>query len=583
MSIVSCFVAWQHVSRYGARFFPDLLLRLTSTHAGLLPVVLMLEARRGRGFTRAEDVWKAGTLLAQLLLFRRLLRGAFDAMRTEPVAALKNVAGAALRFFKTLPYVREKVAAELSTTVSLIEDKILGDAPDCGANMRTLRKVGRSKDEVMAMLRQARSVQDDFDSGKAAGGIYHVEAEELTVLQNEAAAIYSCSNALYPGVFPGLRKFEAEIVSMVLHMLNGDPARGHCGVLTSGGTESVLMAVLAHREFYREHRGVTAPEIVACTTAHAALDKACHYFGITLIHIEPEVGTMQLPLDAVARALTANTIMVYTSAPGYPHGVVDNISAIAQIAERAGVGCHVDNCLGGFLMSALKEQGLLDSECSDFDLTVPGVTSISVDVHKYGFATKGVSVVLYRNAKLRRGQYTLVTDWTGGLYATPGAGGSRGGHSIAAAWATCVYMGWDAYLRTAKSIYDTWRLMRDSISATPGLRIVGHPAASVVAFTSDVFDIYMVADEMKANGGWEVDRMQRPPCLHICVTAKTGLVAAQWLADLRAATLKCKDSPAQVADGMAGIYGQASIVPDRSIVSDILASYLDVVYTAGSD
>jgi glutamate/tyrosine decarboxylase-like PLP-dependent enzyme len=289
---------------------------------------------------------------------------------------------------------------------------------------------------------------------------------------------------------------------------------------------------------------------------------------------------MQLPLGAVRRALTANTILVYTSAPNYPHGVVDDIEAIARIAQRAGVGCHVDNCLGGFLMSALAAQGLLAPECSNFDLTVPGVTSISVDVHKYGFAAKGASVVLYSSVALRRSQYTLVTDWPGGLYATPGAGGSRGGCAIAQAWATLTYMGWDAYLRVAKRVHATWTTLRDEIAATPGLRIVGHPAASVVAFTSDVFDIYKVADEMKASGGWEVDRMQRPPCLHICVTAKTEHVAAHWLADLRAASIKCQDSPAQVAEGMAGIYGQASIVPDRSIVSDILASYLDVVYTA---
>ena len=256
--------------------------------------------------------------------------------------------------------------------MALIEDKILGEAPDCGANAPQLSMTGRTKDEVMAMLTQARSVQEDFDSGLAMGGIYHAEKEELTMLQNSASAIYSCSNALYPGVFPGLRKFEAEIVSMVLHMLNGNPSKGHCGVLTSGGTESVLMAALAHRELYRTTRGVTAPEIVACTTAHAALDKACHYFGIKLIHVAPEAGTMRMPLGAVKRAMTANTIMIYTSAPNYPHGVVDDIEGIAAAAKAAGVGCHVDNCLGGFLMSALQEQGLLGDDCSAFDFRVPG-------------------------------------------------------------------------------------------------------------------------------------------------------------------------------------------------------------------
>jgi hypothetical protein len=294
VSAVACIVVAQHVRACGVRFFPSLVLQLASVFTGLLPSLHVVQARAEHGRVRAEDLWQAATLLAQLMLFQRVVRLGFNAARTNPVQAAKDAVGAVIRAAKKLPYVRGKVAEELATTVALIEEKILGEAPDCGANSPHMQLAGRSKSDVLATMRQARSVQDDFDSGKAAGGIYHLEAEELTVLQNEAGAIYSCSNALYPGVFPGLRKFEAEVVSMVLHMLRGDAAKGHCGVLTSGGTESVLMAVLAHREHYRATRGVTEPEIVACTTAHAALDKACHYFGIKLIHIAPGPGSMQV-------------------------------------------------------------------------------------------------------------------------------------------------------------------------------------------------------------------------------------------------------------------------------------------------
>jgi sphinganine-1-phosphate aldolase len=341
------------------------------------------------------------------------------------------------------------------------------------------------------------------------------------------------------------------------------------------------MAMLAHREYFREQHGIDEPEIVACTTAHAALDKACHYFGIKLVHTDPDPKTLKADPKAFERSITNNTILLYTSAPTFPHGVIDPVVCIAAIAKRYGIGCHVDNCLGGFLLSHLKTQDYIRDD-QNFDLSVDGVTSLSVDIHKYGLSSKGTSVVLYQSPELRRGQYTTVTDWLGGLYCTTGAGGSRGGGPIAAAWASMLYCGAKTYSENAKIIHATFLKLKAGISKIPGLRLMGDPDAAIIAYTSDEFDIYKVADEMSASGGWEVPRMQRPPCIHICVCIKTPDIMSRYLSDLEAAALKCRDTPAQVEDGLAGIYGQASIVPDRSVVGDILKGYLDVLYSPHS-
>ena len=535
---------------------------------------------------------KALTLLAQLLLGRAALWYVLDkiyALRRNGLKqTLINIVGVLMKCARQLPYIRDVAAKEQKQSLDQIKKDVVDSAPDCGPEFAVLPATGLAGHALRDQLQGARAVQTEFDEDRAMGGIYHGDHDEdgeaLAKVQSEAMRLFSSTNALYPGVFPGVRKFEAEIVAMVVDMLGGSNcwsgSENACGIYTSGGTESVLMATLAHREYYCEKLGISEPEIIACTSAHAAIDKACHYFGIKLIHVEPDPKTMAALPSSYAREMNANTIMLYTSAPSYPHGVVDPIPEIAAMANRAGIGCHVDNCLGGFLFSALQRQpNLLDASCPRFDLTVPGVTSISCDMHKYGYCSKGASVVAYSNPALRRAGYTTVTDWSGGLYCTHAMGGSRGGHIMAAAWATILHMGRDGYNREARAVHDTFNRVVNGIEEIPGLRLMGRPHLSVVAFTSDDFDIYKVADVMKVRGDWELARMQRPPCLHICVNARTASIVDAWLEDLRASVEQCKDSKAQDVDGMAGIYGQAGIVPDRSVVAEILRGYLDVLLT----
>eukprot|EP00946_MAST-07B_sp_MAST-7B-sp1_P002410 g2410.t1 len=553
---------------------------------GVVPLPQLGFHRRTRHRAR-----KAITLLAQLLLGRAALWAALDkvyALRRNGLrATLVNLVGLAMRYARRLPYIRDVAAKEQAQSLSEIKKSVVDAAPDCGREFAALPLRGVGAPDLREQLQGARSVQREFDQDRAMGGIYHGEHDEdgetLAQVQAGAMQLFSSTNALYPGVFPGIRKFEAEIIAMVVNMLGGEKcwsgAENACGIFTSGGTESVLMATLAHREYFRETRGITQPEIIACTSAHAAIDKACHYFGIKLVHIEPDPLTMSASPASYAQEINANTIMLYTSAPSYPHGVVDPIPEIAALAKAAGIGCHVDNCLGGFLFSALKRQKGLLPDNLEFDLTVPGVTSISCDMHKYGYCSKGASVVAYSNKALRRAGYTTVTDWSGGLYCTHAMGGSRGGHIMAAAWATILHMGREGYDREARNVHATFQKVVAGIQSISGLKLMGTPHLSVVAFTSDEFDIYKVADVMKDKGDWELARMQRPPCLHICVNARTASIVDAWLDDLRASVERCRDTSAQEVDGMAGIYGQAGIVPDRTVVSEILKGYLDVLLT----
>lgn len=526
------------------------------------------------------------TLLAQLLLGRRILFYLYDLVVTTRRVGLKKVGvdtvGFVMKYARRLPYIRDIAAKEKQASLASIKADIIDGAPAVGDDFFTLPQQGLTVQAIKHQLVLARGVQSEYDADRAMGGIYHSEKEAddiaLHDLQSEAMKLFSSTNALYPGVFPGIRKFESEIIAMVVDMMGGDQcwsgAENACGIFTSGGTESVLMAALAHRDYYRDVKGITEPEIIACTSAHAAIDKACHYFGIRLIHVEPDPTTMAMSVASVRREINANTILIYTSAPSYPHGVVDPIEDLAALAHSYGVGCHVDNCLGGFLYSSLYRQGLV---ATPFDLRVKGVTSMSVDIHKYGYAPKGGSSVVYSNWALRSSGYTTVTDWSGGLYCTHAMGGSRGGHMMAAVWSTLLHMGSDGYDKEARLVHRTFQKILKGIVPIEGLQLMGTPHLSVIAFASDVFDIYKVADVMKHLGGWEMARMQRPPCVHICVNVRTAAIADKWLVDLNKAVEMCRGTEAQGIDGMAGIYGQAGIVPDRSVVSEILKGYLDTL------
>jgi glutamate/tyrosine decarboxylase-like PLP-dependent enzyme len=360
-------------------------------------------------------------------------------------------------------------------------------------------------------------------------------------------------------------------------MLGTDSAgagpEGVCGTVTSGGTEGILLAMKTYRDRAREEKGIRKPEMIVPSTAHAAFEKAAQYFNIRMIRI-PVDKQFRADVEATRKAVTRNTIVIVGSAPSFPHGIVDPIPELSELARKKGIGFHTDACLGGFILPWLEKLGY---DIPTFDFRLPGVTSVSADTHKYGYAAKGTSVVLYRDVDLRHYQYFKTTEWPGGLYFSPTFAGSRPGALSAACWAAMVSLGEKGYLEAAHKIIVTAEKIKKGIAKIHELRIMGDPLW-VIAFGSEELDIYRVMEFMTTRG-WSLNGLHRPSCVHICVTlrhARPG-VAERFVKDLKAAVQHVKKNPGEKG-GMAPVYGMAATFPDRTAVSDMLDAYLDALY-----
>jgi sphinganine-1-phosphate aldolase len=384
---------------------------------------------------------------------------------------------------------------------------------------------GRPKQDVLAAMKELGQKDVRWREGKVFSLVFYA-GDEVTELLKEAYLLFFSENGLNPTAFPSLKELETQVVAMTAALLGGDEQV--VGTMTSGGTESVLMAVKTAREWARAHHPeIHAPEMILPLTAHPAFEKAAHYFRVKLVHI-PVRADFRADVAAAQAAITPNTILMVGSAPSYPHGVVDPITELAQVAREHQLLFHVDACVGGFMLPFVRRLGY---PVPDFDFSVPGVTSMSADLHKYGYAAKGASVILYRNKALRRHQFFVYTDWPGGIYASPSMSGTRPAGPIAAAWAIMNFLGEEGYLRLADTVMKTALKIRQGVAAIPGLRVVSDPDMSLLAIASDRLNIYEVGDEMTLRG-WHLDRQQFPPTLHLTVTPAHAASADDFLRDL---------------------------------------------------
>jgi glutamate/tyrosine decarboxylase-like PLP-dependent enzyme len=439
-------------------------------------------------------------------------------------------------------------------------------------NRVSLPEKGVAREEVLQRLKVLREKDAKWHDGKTWSLVYHATDEHTDFIQ-KAYLEYFHENGLNPGAFPSLKKFENEVVSISALLLNGgDEAKG---TMTSGGSESIMMAVKTYRDWARAlYPEIVEPEMIACKTVHPAFEKAAHYFDVKIRHVGFEKD-YRMSMAEVHAAITPNTILLVGSAPQYPHGVIDPIEQLSKLALERKIGLHVDACVGGFMLPFIEKLG---HPVDSFDFRVPGVTSISADVHKYGFAAKGASVVLYRNADLRRFQFFVYQDWSGGLFASPTMTGTRPGGSIAAAWATLQAYGWDGYLAQMKQILETTRRLQNGISEIPGLVIVGKPVGPVFAFTTNEPSLspFAIGDQLEARG-WHVDRQQNPMCLHAMVTPNHSRVVDQYLKDLRDAVDYVRSHPEAVREGQAAMYGMLAEVGPGD-VDQFLYGYMDERY-----
>jgi glutamate/tyrosine decarboxylase-like PLP-dependent enzyme len=435
-------------------------------------------------------------------------------------------------------------------------------------------KVGRGREEIIAEMealydREESRWQDGFMSGT----VYHGDREHIDFL-NRVYGINSQSNPLHFDTWPSNIKFEAEIVSMTANMLGAERTADEIvGTVSSGGTESILLAIKTYRDWARETKGITEPEMIVPTTAHAAFDKAARFFNVTPVRI-PVGRDFRADVEKTRQAITENTVVIVGSAPDFPHGLIDPIEGLSELAREHGIGFHTDACLGGFILPWADKLGY---DVPPFDFRLPGVTSMSADTHKYGYAAKGTSVVLYRTAALRHYQYYVATEWPGGLYISPTLAGSRPGGLSAACWAAMVSIGEEGYTDAARRILRTGDLIKAGIREIPELTVLGDPLFNI-AFGSDSLDIYAITDHM-GERGWGLSSLHRPPCVHICLTLRHTQpgVEERFIADLNEAVDHVKANP-DLQGRMGPIYGMAGNVTLDGIVRDIMNGILDLQY-----
>lgn len=404
---------------------------------------------------------------------------------------------------------------------------------------------GMSSDDVFSRIEQLRANDVRWRDGRAFSLAYSAGPEALRVAE-EAYVRFSGENALNTDAFPSLRSMQQDVVGFVAEWLGAPPEAA--GFMTSGGTESLVLAVKAGRERGRR-QGITRPNVVLPTSAHAAFEKGCQYFDVESRRVAVR-DDWRADATAMEAAIDDQTVLVVASAPQYPQGVIDPVGEVAALAEARDINCHVDACMGGVTLHYLEQLG---EPIPPWNFAVAGVTSISVDLHKYGYTAKGAGVIIHRD-KQRRADQTFVTDnWLGGLYGSSGILGTKSGGSIAAAWAVMHHLGNEGYLRVTEAARRACLQLADAVAATPGIELLARPDATLLSFRASPgseLDVMIVADLLRKRG-WFVDRQSPPASLHCTVNAVHDGLIVDFVTDLRDCVTLAGDRPSGAAGSSA--------------------------------
>jgi sphinganine-1-phosphate aldolase len=412
--------------------------------------------------------------------------------------------------------------------------------------LSVLPQTGRSAHDVAADLEALAADDKRPDLGRVFSLVYHAgdDVDEVIAAAHDK---YVWHNALNPDVFPSLRRMSSDVVTSTAWLLSGgavdaaDPAVTEqlAGFMTSGGTESILMAVKTAKVRGVEEKGIAHGNVVLATSAHAAFSKGCTYFGLEERRVDVDADYRAVP-DAMADACDDDTVLVVASAPQYPQGVVDPVADVAGVAADRDVNCHVDACMGGFTLPFLERAGHVAADRLPWDFRVPGVTTISADIHKYGYTPKGASVILHRDKASRRRQTFVFDGWLGGFYGSSGILGTKPGGPIAAAWASFQYLGVEGFVEKATMAWRARARLEEIVRATEGLTVVGAPEVTLAAIAADeastvAVDPFLVGDALSARG-WHLDRQGPPESLHASCAPlhDTGSILDDFATDLAA-------------------------------------------------
>ncbi|MGH8079104.1 MAG: pyridoxal phosphate-dependent decarboxylase family protein, partial [Lysobacter sp.] len=373
---------------------------------------------------------------------------------------------------------------------------------------KTLPARGQPWSELQEALSDLRSGDADWRQGRGSLHVYYAGEDVLDVARR-AYTMFISENARAPTMFPSLRKMQEDLVQISLSLLGG--GRDACGTVTSAGSESVMLAVRsAYRSFRARRPQVRRPHLLMPASAHPAYDQAAELMGLDVIRVAIG-GDYRASVEAIAQCIEHETMMIVASAPSAPFGTIDPIEELARVAREREVWLHVDACIGGFLAPHVAR---FMTGVPRFDLGIPGVRSLTADLHKFGYAANGASVVLYADAEDQAHQFFEYNDWPKGQYRTETLSGTLPGGAVAAAWAVMHYLGETGYRALAQRVMHLRDRYIEGIERIPGLHVLGAPHLSVIAFGSDEFDIHGVGDSMQTRG-WHISRLLNPAALHM--------------------------------------------------------------------
>ena len=460
---------------------------------------------------------------------------------------------------RQIPYVRDKIYFKKRE----IRDKIKNDLNEPIKGMELNLKLPSKGLSTADILKEVKGYSDiteyDSNKGRISGCVYS-NSMKIDSLMEKIYPIFERTNPLHPDIYPGLRKMEAEIVNMCGNLMKSPQPETGC--FTSGGTESILLAMRAYKKI-AEQRGIKG-DILLAKSAHAAYWKAADYFGMNTVEIE----TNYLPLnsDFVTQYITKDTIVVIASAPTFNYGIIDDIDSLSDFCFNHHIYLHVDMCLGGFLVPFLYNINV--------DFTKLGVSSISMDTHKYGYGPKGGSVLLYNDPFIFKKHMFIKEDWTGGIYGTSNLTGSRSGAVIATTWATMMACGTKWYEKEARRIQNMVSKLKEGVLNNEMLDVLGNPNVCIVAIGSSYFSIYVLADMLKEKG-WSLNQLQNPPAFHFCITSiHTMDMINNLINDINECVDKIGDSNNFETRETASIYGTTQKVYDREVISDVVRDYI---------
>lgn len=431
---------------------------------------------------------------------------------------------------------------------------------------------GRDPEEILRELEERRGEDIHWKKGKVWSLVYYLNDEHNELLQ-KAYTSYFSENYLNAFAFPSLKKMEAEVLSLTAQMLHNPQA---VGTMSSGGTESIILAMFTYREWAQhKYKNRKRNKILAPATVHPAFEKAAHLLDLQLVRV-PLDDHFRMDARALQKRINNDILVVVCGAPNYPYGIIDPVEDIARIAQENNLPLHVDACVGGFILPWAGKLGYWDEP---WDFRLPGVTSISLDIHKFGFSAKGTSLIMYRSMDYLRNQFFISTEFRGGVYVSPTILGTRPGGAIAAAWATIQHLGQKGYMENTRRLIEGKNRLAEFFHSIPELEVLGNPKINLLAYRTKLNkpDIFVIADYLE-DKGWLVDRQQLPPCIHLTILPSNLPAIDEYMKDVKAALNYALANPQAEAKGNAAMYGMMARIPLRGMVKKNLIKLFEEIY-----